>query len=216
MIPTMVMGLLLEQTSYSSSEWIAAMCITVGIVLFHLSTMGTNISHGSRETSRYGLFLLAFSLLCDGLLGSCQGLLKRLDTSSYKRRPPSAVETMLFVNLYALLVLVPMAYLSGEWEHGIAQWDNVKTGVWFMNASAAAGQIFIFLTITWFSPLVCTTITTTRKFFTILLSVVYFGHRFTGSQWASVGLVFGGLFVGLQNKPRIDDGAQSTLKTKKE
>lgn len=218
MIPTMVMGLLLEQTSYSSSEWIAAMCITVGIVLFHLSTMGTKLAHGSRETSGYGLFLLAFSLLCDGLLGSCQGLLKRLDTSNYKRRPPSAVETMLFVNLYALLLLVPMAYLSGEWDHGMSQWDKVKIGVCFMNASAAAGQIFIFLTITWFSPLVCTTITTTRKFFTILLSVVYFGHRFTTSQWASVGLVFSGLFVGLQNnKPRIEDAQSNcTLKTKKE
>jgi len=199
LIPTMVMGLLIERKCYSSTEWLAAICITSGIVLFNISRLTT--SNDDRENSSYGLFLLLVSLIFDGLLGSCQGLLKRVD--KLKQRPPTAVETMLYVNLYALLWLTPMAHYSGEWDHGMAHFQTVKAGVMWLNLAAAAGQIFIFLTITWFSPLICTTITTTRKFFTILLSVLHFGHVFTNSQWASVGLVFGGLFVGIQSKANI-------------
>lgn len=40
------------------------------------------------------------------------------------------------------------------------------------------------------SGLACTTITTTRKFFTILASVVYYKHGLVPRQWAAVGLVF--------------------------
>jgi solute carrier family 35 (UDP-galactose transporter), member B1 len=205
LIPTMVMGSLIERKSYSSSEWLAAGCITSGIVLFNLSRLTSK--NDDRENSVHGLLLLVFSLVCDGLLGSCQGLLKR---TSKERRPPTAVETMLYVNLYAILFLAPMAHWSGEWKNGMERLDEVQRVVLCLNAAAAAGQIFIFLTITWFSPLVCTTVTTTRKFFTILLSVMHFGHVVTTSQWASVGLVFGGLFVGIQSK------TSSASKAKKE
>ena len=37
------------------------------------------------------------------------------------------------------------------------------------------------------------TITVTRKMLTMILSVVWFGHRLGGRQWAGVGLVFGGI-----------------------
>ena len=38
-----------------------------------------------------------------------------------------------------------------------------------------------------------TTVTTCRKFFTILASVVFFGHQLKALQWFGVGLVFTGL-----------------------
>ena len=56
------------------------------------------------------------------------------------------------------------------------------------------GQVFIFFTITGPGPLVCTTITTTRKFFTILLSVMLNpNNHLNNNQWIAVGLVFLGL-----------------------
>jgi UDP-galactose transporter B1 len=64
-----------------------------------------------------------------------------------------------------------------------------------LNAAAAAGQVFIFLTITWYTPVITTTITTTRKFVTILLSVWAFGHSFSLTQWTAVALVFTGLYL---------------------
>ena len=37
------------------------------------------------------------------------------------------------------------------------------------------------------------TVTVTRKMLTMMLSVVWFGHRLSGMQWLGVGLVFGGV-----------------------
>jgi len=44
-----------------------------------------------------------------------------------------------------------------------------------------------------FGPLTCSVITTTRKFFTILGSVLIFRHPLTALQWAGTLLVFAGL-----------------------
>lgn len=61
--------------------------------------------------------------------------------------------------------------------------------------TSAFGQLFIFYTIRSFDSLVLTTITTTRKFFTIVLSVFWFGHSLNTKQWLAVGLVFAGLVL---------------------
>ena len=39
------------------------------------------------------------------------------------------------------------------------------------------------------------TITVTRKMLTMILSVMWFGHRLVGKQWMGVGLVFGGVIT---------------------
>lgn len=58
---------------------------------------------------------------------------------------------------------------------------------------SASGQFFIFFLVRSFSALTLVTVTTTRKFFTVLASIVWFKHALTSGQWASVGLVFFGL-----------------------
>ena len=199
LIPTMVMSILIEHKRYSLHEWAAAGFITLGIVLFNFSKLSS--SADSKQDSLHGLILLFISLCMDGFLGSCQGLLKRSDLQG-KRRPPTAMETMLYVNIYALVWIVPVAIRTGEWADGMSRLDEIKHGMILLNATAASGQIFIFLTLTWFSPLICTTITTTRKFFTILISVLHFGHVFTPSQWSAIFLVFGGLYTGIVDQAR--------------
>jgi UDP-galactose transporter B1 len=65
--------------------------------------------------------------------------------------------------------------------------------------AGAIGQSFIYYTIYAFNSLVCSLITTTRKFFSILASVIYFGHSLTNTQWFGVGLVFAGLGLDMYN-----------------
>lgn len=57
----------------------------------------------------------------------------------------------------------------------------------------AIGQIFIYYTLSQFSSLLLVTVTVTRKMLTMMLSVLWFGHRLSGMQWVGVGLVFGGV-----------------------
>ena len=46
------------------------------------------------------------------------------------------------------------------------------------------------MTVVSFGPLTCSIITTTRKFFTILGSVLLFGNVITSMQWVGTLLVF--------------------------
>lgn len=50
-------------------------------------------------------------------------------------------------------------------------------------------------TLSTFSSVLLVTVNVTRKMFTMILSVVAFGHRLTQMQWLGVGLVFGGIGV---------------------
>jgi len=215
LIPTMVMGSLIERRQYSMQQWSAAICISAGIALFNYSRISHNKQDGannnknnsssngsfSDEDHQYwkGMVLLGISLGLDGFLGACQGLLKRPGVKS-QQRPPTAVESMLYVNLYSFIMLVPLAVVSGQAAEGIRLLkdnEQLRINIAILSGVVGLGQIFIFLCIDWYSSLVTTTITTTRKFFTILFSVLHFGHSFTVGQWTSVLMVFGGLYLSI-------------------
>jgi len=59
--------------------------------------------------------------------------------------------------------------------------------------ASALGQFFIFVMVSDFGPLPCSIVTTTRKFFTVLASVIFFGNVLTGLQWLGATAVFAGL-----------------------
>ena len=61
--------------------------------------------------------------------------------------------------------------------------------------ASAVGQNFIFITVSEFGPLMCSIMTTTRKFFTILGSVVLFGNALNSRQWIGTAVVFTGLIL---------------------
>lgn len=51
-----------------------------------------------------------------------------------------------------------------------------------------------------FNSFVTSIITTTRKFFTVLMSVFIFKHDLANMQWVGVGMVFSGLLSELFEK----------------
>ena len=202
LIPTMIAGLFLSDKKFSASEWISAVLITGGITSFNLSRLNTK-SQG--DDTVYGISLLIFSLMMDGILATCQTMIKQ--SSSKTHRAPNALETMLWMNLYGVIFLAPLSYYSGQLSNGIRLINgsfpiekgdmSITTAMAILNLTAAVGQIFIFFTIQLFSPLMCTTITSTRKFITIILSVWNFGHRFSVFQWASIVFVFLGIYMAI-------------------
>lgn len=76
-------------------------------------------------------------------------------------------------------------------------------------APCPALQLFIFFSIRRFGSLTNTIITTTRKFFNILLSVLWLGNPLLPQQWAAVAMVFSGLFVASVVKPHGGHKKQS-------
>ncbi|KAL7570471.1 hypothetical protein ACA910_004255 [Epithemia clementina (nom. ined.)] len=249
LIPIMLVGSLTSSSSlYSRTEWMAAIFISVGIVTFQFSRLfeqqeekGATTTHNSSNQQQqerldqlYGLALLLFSLLLDGLLSSCQTMLKNkaksttnATTRSY--RTPNAVETMFYVNLYSLLYLLPWTWSNGQLQEGwyqcigggeSQQEQEQQQKHWYklamINGTVAIGQIFIFLTVTWYSPMVTTTITTTRKFVTILVSVRTFGHVFTVVQWMAIATVFAGLYLAILAQQQKQQPSQHQQQTQQQ
>merc|ERR1711871_638301 len=69
-------------------------------------------------------------------------------------------------------------------------------------ACSAVGQSFIFYTIANFDPLVLSTVTTTRKIFSVLLSIFLKGHSLSMMGWSGISLACGGILSELQAKSR--------------
>jgi len=67
------------------------------------------------------------------------------------------------------------------------------------------GQVFIFYTIFNFSPLFLSIVTTTRKFFTVLVSIVIYKHPVNTTQWLSIGLVFVGVTIEMLSGDKKKD-----------
>lgn len=73
-------------------------------------------------------------------------------------------------------------------------------------------------TLSTFSSVLLVTVTVTRKMFTMILSVVAFGHRLTQMQWLGVTLVFGGIGVeaGIARQEKIaKEAAKKAYSSKK-
>ena len=65
---------------------------------------------------------------------------------------------------------------------------------------SAVGQSFIFYTIANFDPLVLSTVTTTRKIFSVMLSIFLKGHSLSLTGWSGIALACSGIFSELLAK----------------
>lgn len=70
--------------------------------------------------------------------------------------------------------------------------------VWAPVTVPGKAQVFGFAShVSRYRPLALTTVTTTRKFFTVLGSIFYYKHAMEERQWVAVVLVFTGLALDI-------------------
>jgi UDP-galactose transporter B1 len=196
MVPVMIGSLLLGGAKYSVREYAAVLAIIGGTCIV---SMGKKSS--GKTSSSLGLLFIALSLACDGITGGVQ---KRLQTSckekGVKAKP---YDLMFWSNFYMCLTATAIALAMGELTTGIA--FCVANPVIFEKilkfaVCSAVGQSFIFYTIANFDPLICTTVTTTRKVFSVLLSIFLNGHAMNTQGWCGIGLASAGILAELQDK----------------
>jgi UDP-galactose transporter B1 len=192
MVPVML-GNALVGVKYKWHEYLIVLMITAGITLSQQSGGGKT----GKENTFTGMVLLFVSLAFDGVTGSHQHLFDH----EYKL---STHDLMLGMNAFALLYTFVALVVTGEGARGldyVVRHPWIQQDVFLFGLASAFGQNFIFYTITGPGPLACTTITTMRKFFTILYSVFsYEDNSFTRQQWIGVILVFSGLGTEIVEK----------------
>ncbi|KAB8297191.1 hypothetical protein EYC80_002569 [Monilinia laxa] len=215
LLPVMFLHITLFQKRYPLYKYLVVFAVTSGVAVFTLHA-GSGHSKPSKATlnpdrnTSWGLLLLGVNLLFDGLTNTTQDWIFQ-SFQPYKgpqmmcaNNIMSTLLTMTYLLLSPYLVhtglgeYLGMDLASGAGElAGALAFMQRHPGVWRdvlgFAACGAVGQVFIFYTLSTFSSLLLVTITVTRKMLTMILSVVWFGHRLGGKQWAGVGLVFGGI-----------------------
>ncbi|KAI0397771.1 solute carrier family 35 member B1 [Xylariaceae sp. FL0594] len=215
LLPVMFLHITLFRKRYPLYKYMVVAAVTAGVAVFTLHSGKGKKSKGpngdvTEKNSAWGLLLLSINLLFDGLTNSTQ------DYIFGAFQPFTGPQMMCANNLMSMAVMAAYLVLSPWLVHtGLGEWLGMDIsggsgeladalafmarhpGVWSdilgFAAFGAVGQVFIFYTLSTFSSVLLVTVTVTRKMFTMMLSVVAFGHRLSSMQLLGVGLVFGGI-----------------------
>lgn len=199
-IPVMILGVLIGRKSYSMRKYLFILLIVLGVVLFMYKEGQVN---KNTENAGLGEILLFLSLSMDGLTGAIQ---ERMRAAS----KPSAQHMMLAMNYWSTLMLGTALIITGEGRLFVSfalKYPELFGHLASLALAGAIGQLFIFMMVSHYGPLPCSVVTTTRKFFTVLFSVLFFGNSLSGRQWFGTFLVFTGLFADMLvgKKPAASD-----------
>eukprot|EP01061_Rhynchopus_euleeides_P046729 TRINITY_DN899_c0_g1_i2.p1 TRINITY_DN899_c0_g1~~TRINITY_DN899_c0_g1_i2.p1 ORF type:complete len:367 (+),score=130.40 TRINITY_DN899_c0_g1_i2:43-1143(+) len=197
MVPVMIGSLLLGGATYSLREYIQVFAIVAGTAIVSL---GGGKKKSGGESTLWGVAFLAVSLICDGLTGGVQKRLKAKTAEKGVKLGP--YDFMFWTNVYMLATALVFSIVN--WEvAGIAFCLRFPDVMWLIikfSICSALGQSFIFYTIATFDPLVCTTVTTTRKIFSVLYSIVFKGNPLAPSGWFGVMVASGGILAEIMDK----------------
>jgi solute carrier family 35 (UDP-galactose transporter), member B1 len=197
-VPVMLGQFILGGSSYTLRDYTFAILIVVGTSLLSAGKTSHKDNAASKDTLS-GLILIVLSLVADGFTGGLQKKLKRLTASM----APTTYDFLYYSHLAQLVVATVIGALTGELSTAPAYLVQNPSVQWLVLAScicSAIGQCFIFYTINCFDPLVTTTITTTRKLFTVLLSIGLKGHILSSAGFLGLGLACTALLMEVEGK----------------
>ncbi|EFA03644.1 solute carrier family 35 member B1 homolog [Tribolium castaneum] len=188
-IPVMILGVLLGKKSYPFKKYIFVLLIVVGVVLFMFKDKGKP----AQQDMEFGLgeLLLILSLMMDGMTGGVQERIRA-------EAQPTGQQMMKASNGWSVLFLGCALVTTGEGFQFLEfakRHPNVTVNLLVLGLTQAVGQMFLYNMVSDFGPLVVSVVTTTRKFFTFLGSVIIFGNALSVRQWIGTLIVFTGLFL---------------------
>ncbi|XP_076658908.1 solute carrier family 35 member B1 homolog meigo [Halictus rubicundus] len=189
-IPVMILGVLLGNKVYPVRKCLFVFLVVIGVALFMYKD-GSPMKKSTEGQSVFGEVLLLLALTMDGITSAVEERMR----AEYNSK---SGHMMLNMNLWAAVLSGSVTIVSGELFDFIQFLHRYPYISWYIAMFAiagACGQYFIFLTIVEYGPLRCSIITTTRKFFTVLGSILIFGNALTNRQWLGTFTVFAGLFL---------------------
>lgn len=197
MAPVMAGSLLLGGASYTVREYLQVAAIIGGTAIV---SMGKK-KGGAVSNSAMGVAYIIMSLVLDGVTAGFQKRLKE-ETAKVGVKP-KPYDFMFWTNLFMCGTAMVVALGLGEFTSGFAFCaanPEILSKVVKFALCSAVGQSFIFYTIANFDPLVLSTVTTTRKIFSVLLSIFMKGHTLSGTGWGGIALSCAGIVSELQAK----------------
>jgi solute carrier family 35 (UDP-galactose transporter), member B1 len=184
-LPAMMGTLFVKEVSYHWLQYVSVVMITAGVLIFNLN------GKASGADSWLGLAALFGSLLLDSLTGYYTEHIRR-------HYAPSSLQTMQFLSLYGSVLLLPVIIVTNFVIPSRTLFDycvsfpDVLFDIGLFAGLSAAGQLFIFWGLQRFGAVTLTVVTTTRKFMTVIVSILWFNHSLSSTQLLCLLLVFSG------------------------
>ena len=181
---------------YDRRRYLSVAVLTAGISAFFIlksRSAGKDAAAGAMPQFWVGVGLLLLSLALDGWYGP------RMESVKPKLKP-TPLQLMLWTNFWSFVVLIIVCALQGDLVPSVAAiWRSSELLALFalFCLCSAAGQIFIYAVLHEYGSLVLSVVTTTRKFFTILVSVLLSGRALSVPEWTSVAVVFAGIALDI-------------------
>lgn len=193
----MILGVLCGRKRYTISKVIFVLVIVLGVTLF---VFKDKYDHKDGEDPLRGNILIGISLLMDGLCGATEDRMR----SAGK---PAPLNFMIFMNLWSSMFLIVGIVVFGEgpkFFEFVTKHPEILKYFGIAVLVASFGQIFISSMMSNFGPLALSLTTTTRKFFSVIISVIIFGNMLSYRQWGAASIIFGALFLNaLFNKKNV-------------
>ncbi|KAL2166716.1 hypothetical protein VTG60DRAFT_2279 [Thermothelomyces hinnuleus] len=236
LLPVMFLHITVFRKRYPLYKYLVVAAVTCGVAVFTLHSGSSRAKHGAAPShsgqTAWGMLLLGINLLFDGLTNSTQDYIFQ-NWRGYTGPQMMAANNLLgsvltggYLLLSPWLVTTPVGEWFGMDVTGggggelkaalgfLARHPAVWRDVLGFALCGCVGQVFIFHTLSTFSSVLLVTVTVTRKMFTMILSVIAFGHRLSQMQWLGVALVFGGIGVEAQIARREKLAKEAAKKAK--
>ena len=195
-IAVLIISIVWAGKRYGMRKFMCILTIVVGVALFMYNPeKASKDKNSGNDGLGWGELFLVCSLMCDGFTGAFQ---ERMRSKDYGTSKDNMMYNMNFYSCFSLAVLILWTGEYSTFWTFQAKYPQVWWYIILFSLCSAAGQSFIFQTVVTFGPLTCSIITTTRKFFTILCSVIFFRNPVSSQQYLAIVLVFLGLFLDIK------------------
>ncbi|KAI6230182.1 Adenosine 3'-phospho 5'-phosphosulfate transporter 1 [Aphelenchoides fujianensis] len=196
-VPTMIMGRVLRNERRPPSDYAVGCCLAIGAGLFFLSTQSVGSFTDSKHEFYFGaaisgIVLMAGYLFFDAFTLNWQK--KLFDTKPKISRYQMMLGVNGFSALLCLVSLLEQGTLFTSVSFLMAH-AGFARDVFLLSVSNATGQLFIYVTIERFGPVVFSIVMVIRQICSIILSTIYFGHSINFVGILGLAIAFGSLFV---------------------
>ncbi|XP_026736107.1 adenosine 3'-phospho 5'-phosphosulfate transporter 1 isoform X1 [Trichoplusia ni] len=192
-IPVMLMGKLISRNKYELYEYVTAVLISVGMVLFMFGSHDDQAVSSAVTLS--GAALLSLYMVCDSFTSSWQGAV-------FARYQCGALHMLCAVNAFSC-ALTAAAHAHHAPPLSLLHHPVFAADCIVLSVSSAVGQLLIYRTIARFGAVVFTIIMTLRQAVSILLSCAVYGHAVSAGGALGVLLVFAAVSLRIYCRQRL-------------
>lgn len=189
-IPVMIMGKIVSKRKYDNYEYVVAVLICVGMIMFLYGS--PDATKDSRTVTTFsGVLLIIGYMAFDSFTSNWQSEL-------FTKYSTSSLQMMCGVNFFSVLLTTVSLLQQDSFASSFAftvKYPSFLLDCILLSVCSAVGQLFVYYTIACFGPVVFIIIMTIRQGTAIILSCITYHHFINIIGIMGIIIVFGAIFL---------------------